>query len=219
VTSESPSATLIGDLVVVLYGNDFYTLANMGVPTATGTPTMNAITGTGLPADGGSNLAHTLGYWYVANTAGAQTISATETGSHDEEKCLVAYVLSGADTTTPIDAAAGNTGSGTTSMVAPAVSPATADAYVVTLTNTGGGGSVASYTTPAPLTEDAEIHVGGLAGVYAHAQLSVSGSTGTFTFTAASSQPYAAITAAIKTAAAGPAPYPFELLTQTPRSY
>jgi hypothetical protein len=124
-TSESPTTTKVGDLVVVVYANDFYALSNMGTPSATGTPTMNAIAG--ATGDGGSNEAHIKAWWYVANTAGAQTVSATETGAHDEEKSITAYVLTGADTTTPVDAAAGNTSTTTitTSQVAPAVSPTT----------------------------------------------------------------------------------------------
>jgi hypothetical protein len=83
-TSETPSATAVGDLVLVFHLNDFYTTTTMGTPTATGSPTLTAITGGS--ADGGSNLGHINGWWYVANTAGAQTITVTETGAHDEEK-------------------------------------------------------------------------------------------------------------------------------------
>jgi hypothetical protein len=202
-TSESPTTTKVGDLVVVVYANDFYALSNMGTPSATGTPTMNAITG--ATGDGGSNEAHIKAWWYVANTAGAQTVSATETGTHDEEKSITAYVLTGADTTTPVDAAAGNTSttSITTSQVAPAVSPTTSNAFLICQITAGGGAAAASYTTPSPLTEQFEIHAGSISGVGATNQLSASGSTGTFTFTASASTAYSSCSIAIKTATAG----------------
>jgi hypothetical protein len=207
-TSESPTTTKVGDLVVVVYANDFYALSNMGTPSATGTPTMNAIAG--ATGDGGSNEAHIKAWWYVANTAGAQTVSATESGAHDEEKSITAYVLTGADTTTPVDAAAGNTSTTTitTSQVAPAVSPTTTNAFLICQITAGGGAAAASYTTPSPLTEQFEIHAGSISGVGATNQLSASGSTGTFTFTAASSTAYSSCSIAIKTATAASATYP-----------
>jgi hypothetical protein len=211
-TSETPAATAAGDIVVVFHGNNFYAATNMVAPTATGSPTMTAITGTGLPADGGTNLAHIKPYWYQANTAGAQTISETETGTHDEEKYLIAVVLSGADTSTPIDAAAGSSGASSASFVAPAVSPTTSDAFLIAVASDGGGAMGGPFTTPATYTEDADFAVGAsnLSGVVAHKQLAVSGSTGTITFTATTAEPWAAVTLAIKTGgAAGPAAQPW----------
>jgi hypothetical protein len=208
VTTAETSATAVGDVVVIIYGNNYYALSNMGTPSATGTPTMNAITA--ATADGGSNFAHIKAWWYVANTSGAQTITATETGSHDEEKYLLAYVFSGADTTAPIDAAAGGSGGATTPNPAPSVSPTTSDAYLIAATSSGGGNWTAGYTTPAPLTENGELSVGGLAGVYATVQLSASGATGAYNFVPDGSVPYASVTIAVKvataTAAATPAP-------------
>jgi hypothetical protein len=211
-TSETPTATAAGDIVVVFHGNNFYAATNMVAPTATGSPTVTAITGTGLPADGGTNLAHIKAYWYQANTAGAQTISETETGTHDEEKYLIAVVLSGADTSTPIDAAAGSTGASSASFVAPAVSPTTSDAFLIAVASDGGGAMGGPFTTPATYTEDADFAVGAsnLSGVVAHKQLAASGSTGTITFTATTAEPWAAVTLAIKTGgAAGPAAQPW----------
>ena len=198
-TSESPTATAVGDLVVVVHGNDFYALSNMPTPTATGSPTLNAITDTGVPVDAGSNNAHIKGYWYVANTAGAQTITVTETGSHDEEKSITAFVLGGADTVTAIDDAAGNFATAT-SQVANGITAGPADDFLCIVVNSGTGSATASYTTPAPLTEEHEWHVGGYSGVVATTQLSASGATGNFTFTAANSIPYGAITIAVLTA-------------------
>jgi hypothetical protein len=203
-TSETPSATAVGDLVLVFHSNDFYTTTTMGTPTATGSPTLFAITGGS--ADGGANLGHINGWWYVANTAGAQTISVTETGTHDEEKALTVYVLSGADTTTPIDNATNTSGTTSTSDVAPSASPSTADAFVIAATVSGGGSASTGYTTPGPLTEDIDFTVGGLSGVFGSAQLSAAGATGTYTFTASTSIPWSAVTVTIRTGTAVAAP-------------
>lgn len=213
-TSESPTVTAVGDLVVVLWSNDFYTLAAMSSIAATGAPTMNAIAT--AVADGGSNLGHIKGYWYVANTAGAQTITGTETGTHDEEKSMIAYVLGGADTTTPIDNAANGTGATASTNIAPAVVPTTTTAFVIVQVSSGGGVNTASYTTPGSLTEDGEFHINtAYSGVYASAQLSASGSTGTFTFTPATSINYSAVSIAIKTASGAAVGLPE--LTMAPR--
>jgi hypothetical protein len=197
ITSESPAATQIGDLVVFFHGNDFYTAATMGTPTATGSPT---ITQVGNPlADGGANLAHIRAYWYVVNTAGAQTIQVTESGSADEDKVLVAYVLAGADTVNPIDDSAGTAAASATSQPAPSVSPTTTDALVIIHNNSGGGNAAASYISPGDVTEQYEHHAGGMSGVGATKQLAASGPTGTFEFTASQSVPWAAVTLAITT--------------------
>lgn len=210
-TSETPFPTLVGDLVVVLHLNDFYALSAMPTPVATGSPTMNAITGATL--DLGSSSGHIKGWWYVANTAGAQTITATETGLHDEEKGLIVYVFGGADTTSPIDAAATSNGTAI-NVISPSVSPTTSDAYLIVANfSAGGNTSVGPYTTPSPLTEDGEISVD-LDGVFASTQLAASGATGTFTFTGSgSNQVYGGVTIAIKRASAG-SPLPLGLVLE-----
>lgn len=189
-----------GDLALVLYRNDYYTLATMGTPSG-GSITWNAITG--ATADGGTNLAHLKAWWGVVASTAHFTVTATETGAHDEEKALDIWVLSGADTTTPIDASAGSSGASTTSQDAPTVSPSTADAFLIVTVGSGGGSAAASYTHPAGTTEQYEIHVGGLSGSVAYQQLSASGATGVRNFTASTAVPFAACSIAIKTASAG----------------
>lgn len=204
-TSETPSATSVGDLVVVFYGNDYYNLSNMGTPTATGAPTLTLQ----ATCDGGANESHIKVYTYTANTAGAQTISVTETGAHDEEKWLVVYVLSGANTSSPVDGTPGTNFSATsaTPWVAPATSPTAADSFLLIVLGAGGGAAPADFTTPAPLTERLEFHNGGASGVTAYYQLSASGSTGTFNFTPTGPASYGAVTLAIATSgAAAPTP-------------
>jgi hypothetical protein len=215
-SSESPSTTTIGDLVVVIHANDYYSLSNMATPTATGAPVVNSI----VNADGG-NLAfpHIKAWWYVANTGGAQVITETETGSHDEEKALIIFVLSGANTTTPVDAGAGSTidASGT-SHLAPTVTTVTANTLLITaLQSDGLATGPSAWATPAPLTETLEYNSGStMRGVVATYQLAATGATGTFTFTSTGSTTAVAVTFAIA-AAAGAAGYPFGITTPTPR--
>ena len=205
-TSESPSATQVGDLVVVIHCNDFYALSNMPTPTATGSPTLTAITNGA--ADGGTDLAHVKSYTYVANTAGAQTISVTETGSANEEKAIIAYVLAGADTSTPIDVAGNDTSAVEQSnWVLSAVSPTSSDAFLIGHCNSGGPGATANgHGSPGSMTErydsgDTRPNIVG-----ATEQLSASGSTGTRTFTAGTAdRPWGGVLIAIRTAS-GEAP-------------
>jgi hypothetical protein len=159
-TSESPVTTKVGDLVVVVYANDFYALSNMGTPSATGTPDDERHRGGnrrrrqqrsphqgvvvrrqhGGRADG---LRHRVG---CARRREVDHRVCPDRGGHD----------------TPVDAAAGNTSTTTitTSQVAPAVSPTTTNAFLICQITAGGGAAAASYTTPSPLTEQFEIHAG-----------------------------------------------------------
>lgn len=182
-TPSGGTAAQVGDVLLILHTNDFYALTNMAAPTVTGSPTVTAITGTGLPADGGTNEGHIKPYWAVVNTSGAQTVSTTETGSHDEEKGLVVYVLTGVDTTTPVDIAAGFNGTpGNETQTCPSVVANTSDGYLICHDNSGPTSTIA-YGSPGSMTEQYEIHVGGMSGVGATEQLSTSGATGTRTFT------------------------------------
>lgn len=199
VAASSPdSSPAIGDVAVVFHGNDFYALSNMPAPTTTGAAVLTAISGG--TADGGTNLAHIKSYTYIVNTAGTQTVTVTETGSADEDKWIVIYVLAGANNITPVDGTAGNATGNSSSQAAAAVSPTNTNSYAIIANGSGGGASAASYTSPGDVTEQYEIHTGGVSGVGATKQLSASGSTGTFTFTASGSIPWGAVTVAIATA-------------------
>jgi hypothetical protein len=202
VTPSDATAAQVGDVLLVIHGNDFYPAANMPTPTVSpGSPTLTPVPNGA--ADSGDTGAHIKSYTATVATAGAQTVSVTETGSADEEKVLVVYVLAGADAANPIDDAAATFGTSATPQPAPSVSPSTADALLICHNNSGGGASTASYITPGGMVEQYEIHVGGLSGVGATEQLVASGATGTRTFTAASSVQWAAVSIAIRSAATG----------------
>lgn len=189
-----------GDTLVIIHGNDFYALSNMPTPTVGGsTSGVTAI----VNADGGSNFAHAKSYRYNVPTTGDLVVSVTETGSADEEKVLVVFVLSGVDQSTVVDVSAGgfnSTGSGDSSPTAPSVAPLSSNAYLITHTNSGGGANVASYTPPSGMTEVYDQSSGGFMGTSgAIQQLSASGATGTKVFAAASTAPWATLSIALLT--------------------
>lgn len=200
VTSESPAATQVGDLVVVIHGNDFYALSNMPTPTATGSPAVTAVTGGA--ADGGSNEAHVKAYTYTANTGGAQTVSVTETGSADEEKCLIVYVLSGANTGTPIDVAGNNaTAANEDPWVLSSVSPTSTDAFLIAHVNTNAVSSGVD-AVPGSMTQQYRETTNVPKPAGATEQLSASGATDTRSFDATVSRPWAGVLIAINTSSA-----------------
>lgn len=223
-TSNPISATLTGtrqpqsgDLLLIIHGNDFYALSNMPTPTVGGsTSGVNPVSGGS--ADAGTNHGHIKAYTYVVGSTGDLTVSVTETGVGDEDKCLDVYVLSGADTSTPTDGAAGTFNiSATTTHDAPSVSPSSSDAYLVCHDNSGGGSSASSYTPPSGMTEQYDAQVGGISHTGATLQLSASGATGTKTFTPSGSVEYATVSIAVKSAAAGAAtPAPQPIVAPTP---
>lgn len=211
VTLNSTRQPQVDDVLVIIHQNDFFAASNMPTPTVGGSSSgVTAITNGA--ADLGSNQAHIKSYTKVITSAGDVTVSVTETGAGDEEKSLAVYVLSGADTSTPVDVA-GNGGSTTSSAShdAPSISPTSTDAFLICAANGGtgapGGGS---YTPPSGMTEDYDVSVASaMTASGASLQLSASGATGTKSFTPAGSAPYATISVAMKTAAAGAGVVPY----------
>lgn len=203
-----------GDVLCIIHCNDFYTLGAMTTPTVGGsTSGVTAITGTGLPADGGTDFAHAKPYYYVVGSTGDLTVSETETGAGDEEKGLAVFVLSGVDNGTPIDVAVGafdSSNTSTTAHICPSVSPSSSDAFLICHVNDGGGadsGPVTAY--PSGMTSAYDVDAGGMSFAGATQQLAASGATGTRTFTETLTQRnYTALTIAFKTAAAGAAADP-----------
>lgn len=202
VTSAETIATAVGDLVVVIHANNFFTLSTMGTPSATGSPTLTHI----ADSDGGTNNAHVKTWWYVANTAGAQTISVTETGTANEEKALVVYVLASADTTSPVDgtpAARFGTSTTETAPVCGSVTTSQAGSLLLHALCDGGGNPSTSYTPPAGVTKDEEWHPDGFyGGATGHKPLAGAGATGDLAWTTTGAR-YASLAIAIKAAAGG----------------
>lgn len=198
-----------GDLLVIFHGNDFYALSNMPTPTVGGS-TSGVTAVTNGSADAGNPDGHVKAYTYAVGSTGDLTVAVTETGSGDEEKVLSVYVLSGADTVSPIDGAgsgaagSASAGSGTASLVLTGVSPSGSNAYLIYHVNSGGGSAAGTpYTPPAGMTEQYDSSTGGVSYSGGIQQLASSGSTGTRTVTGSGSTTWAGVLLAVKTASAG----------------
>ena len=203
-TVATGAGTAVGDLLIIAHLNDFYALSNISAPSCTGSPTMNAITN-GV-ADGGTNEAHIKTYWCVVNTAGANTVTFTETGTHDEEKAGAIFVLTGANTSNPIDDAAGAaSATGSATVPAPSVSPTTPDALLICLACSGAGVNETSWTPPTGMSEQFDVSFNSAMGYTgATVGLTSSGATGAKNFTPAGSTPYGTVSIAVRGAAPVP---------------
>ena len=215
-TSNPVSVTLNGtrqpatdDVLVIVHFNNFYAATNMPTPTVGGS-TSGVAAITNGSADAGTNQAHVKTYTYVAASTGDLTVAVTETGSADEEKGLAVYVLTGVDTTTPVDVAGGSfSATQQTSHVLSAISPTSSDAFLLAHCHVGAGQGGAPYTVPGSMTQQYNSSVGGvMAYAGATEQLSASGSTGTRTFTPnpPDNVVWAGVLVAVKTATAGGGP-------------
>ncbi len=179
-TVTTGAGTAVNDLLVTFFGNDAYAATFMTTPTGTaGTWTFQVL---GDPATDGPHLK----IWTRFVTAGgAQTVTVAQ---HDGEEVFnTTFVLTGANTSTPVDGtpAGGSGNTNTTSMVAPSVSPTTADALLLCGVQKGGSGGAATYTPPSGMTERSDITDGTFSSQStASLVLAASGATGTKTFTA-----------------------------------
>lgn len=210
-TTRQPNT---GDLLVILHANDYYGLSNMPTPTVGGS-TSGVTAVTNGAGDAGDPNAHVKAYTYAVGSTGDLTVAVTETGSGDEEKILVVYVLSGADTASPIDggaAGAAGTASGTAqaSFVLTGVTPSGSDAYLIYHVNSGGGSAGGTpYTPPSGFTEQYDTATGGVSYCGGTKQLAVSGATGSQTVVGnGAGITWAGVLLAIKTAGGAAATSP-----------
>lgn len=205
-TSESPNTTRVGDVVCVWVANDFYTLATFPAnPTATGTPSFTQPASCVL--DAGTNDAHQKVWFYDVNTAGAQTVTATFTGTHDEERSITVIVYDGADT----DVAANQPDSagGVTSIVGASGTHATGVATLnaagsLLYCDCGGAGSTSgAYTWPNPPLEILDQAIASWGYTFAKQENVAAGSYGSYNDTDASNQVGRILTVPVKGLASG----------------
>lgn len=230
-TSATASVTLsgawqpqTGDVLHIVHKNDFYALSNMPTPTVGGSST--GVTSI-INADAGTNMGHIKTYYYVVTSTGDTTVSVTETGSHDEEKQIVVYVLAGVDTTgNPVDgSSSGFSATGIASQVIPQITGMTlANNFLIADICSGGGSSSNHYQEPATMTEAYDELVGNMNSGGATEQLASSADTGTRTFISKDGSnndaaiPWAGVMVAYKTATGGgggPITQPVNQVTET----
>lgn len=175
-----------GDLLLIFHGNNFFALTNMPTPSVGGSTSGVTLQAT---CDAGTNFSHVKAYTYVVASTGDRTVTVTETGTGDEERMLVVYVLSGADTTSPIDGTPSTAFSTTagTSRVLTSVTTTASDSMLFAHVGHGPSAGGTSVTPPsAPWVEDYDVDVSGGSAFRSsggHEQLSAAGATGTRTFT------------------------------------
>lgn len=210
--NTSPSVSLTStrqpqtnDVLLIIEGNDWDQLADLGTPTVGGSTTgVTAVTNGS--ADGGQFFAHCKAWTKVITSGGSDLTVAfgTDGGVTDEEKCIVVYVLSGVDTSTPVDIAGGNfNSSGSTSHVAPSVT-ATVAGFLICHANDGNGASSGTSTAPGSMSEQYDTVVSGsMAYTGATEQLAGTGATGTRTFAKTGNATYGAISVVMKPASGG----------------
>jgi len=196
-----------GDVLLIIHCNDYYALSNMPTPTVGGS-TSGVVAVTNGTADGGNLQGHAKSYTYVVGSTGDLTVAVDETGSADEEKGLAVYVLSGVDTTTPVDVAGAlNDALVTTGeWKAPSISPSSSNAFLICHLNSGAGlwwGT--PMTHPGDMTETVDTAAGvGMTVCGAVKQLVASGATGDKSFLGSSNtNPGVSISFAMKTAGGG----------------
>jgi hypothetical protein len=203
-TPSDATAAQVGDVLLAFHYNDFYALSAMSAPTGGPGGWQQITAGT---ADAGASSGHIKPWWAVVTSAGAQVVTFTETGTHDEEKAGVVVVLAGADGTAPIDAAANAQNNvGVTTWTVGPCSPTSSDALLIVLWGAGGGASTDSFSAlSGSMTEHSQFRDAAADGIIAYQQLSASGSTGTRAVNPATATAFVASMVAIK-AGAPPAP-------------
>jgi hypothetical protein len=145
------AGTQVGDLVVVIQVNNFYTAANLTTPTGT------AVSSWTLrhTMDGGTNDCHVKVWTGAVSTGGAQTVDTNWTTT-DEERFVAVFVISGG--AAYADAQSADTDTTSTNFVAPSVTPAAGSTDNVLLCAWGhqGGGDI-NLTVPGSMTAYTEV--------------------------------------------------------------
>jgi hypothetical protein len=198
ISFESPSTTRVGDLVLIVAGNNYYGTAEIASVVATGSPTINTIFNFSMGAAATGN-ASVAGFWYIANTAGAQTVVISGSPGTDSKSGTL-YVLGGAHATAPVnDYATGGNTSPAASWVAPQVSPTVANCLVIAHVASNTNFSTTTVTTPGSLHEDVNATPD---TTYRYVEgsttRSATGATGTYAFTPSQSVSYVSATIAIR---------------------
>lgn len=146
-----PASTAVGDLVVLIHSNDYYTLAALATPTGTAVTTW--VQKTDATYDGGSNANHVKVWTGAVTTGGASTVVANWGGPDGfEERYAQALVFTSVAT---YDVGVSAAQSANTTWTLPSVSAASVDCYLVGTCSSATGG-VTNYTFPGsmtPLTE------------------------------------------------------------------
>lgn len=192
--APKPAGTVSGD---VLYAHQFADSSTDGQMTATGWTQVGATA---------SNAGVLMKLWRKVAGGSEPSTYTFNCGSGADTLVIIRCVM-GADTTTPEDGASATATGSSASQSAPAVSPSQADSLLLcAVASSRASGGISSYTPPSGMTEEGDVQCsvpfgGFLFGSGASLQLSASGSTGTKTFLASSSQSFVASSVAVRSSA------------------
>jgi hypothetical protein len=199
-------AAAVGDLLLIIFGNDWDILSNMTLTSINPSATATEITN--FRADGGTNSAHMKAWYAPVTTAGAVTVTTDDVYNAGDEKFLAVFILSGADTTSPVDGSAnGGALTSSTTPTTPSVSPSGTVSLLFGVVQTDGinNGFGAVFTPPIGMSLQYNITDGAFARMAGITQqLSASGATGAKAFESDKSVSWVAASVAIKSAAAAP---------------
>lgn len=180
--SFTASTAVVGDRIILIVANDWYTTADMSTPTGTAVTTWN-LRHTG---DGGDFDTHSKVWEGVVTTAGGTVVTNWVVG--DEERYGGIWVTPDGQFDV---AATTDTDVNSTSHVAPSVTASAANGLLICLFSTGG--TATDYTVPGTLTFYTERDVTPFATYRAGFEnLTSAGATGTRTVTSASNTAYLA---------------------------
>jgi hypothetical protein len=202
ITFTLGAGSAVGDLLVVIFGNDFGTASGLLTPTGTAA----AIWTLQDTFDGGTNLNHTKVFTAPVTTAGAQTVVCACTDNTVEHGAAIWRIPNGA-----FDVASHANGTTSVSHVAPSLTPATNDEiYCVLWTNNDTGAGVFNYTYPgAPFVAATEQDLSPFETFgFGYEPITSGVATGTRTATASVTHPWTASAVLIKPASATAAPIP-----------
>lgn len=198
------AGTTIGDLAVVIHGDDYYTAAALTSPGGTAVSSWGTAKYT---FDGGSNLGHVKVWAAPVTTGGTSTVTTTSTNS-DNERVAAVFILYDTGNTVTFDAALGQAVASGLSADAPSVTPATAADLLLCLWMIGGGGGTSTtYTVPGTMTPYAGLDQAGQGSARFAYQLLASGAaTGVRTATLTPAQVNTTVSVLLQTSSSAGIP-------------
>lgn len=179
-----PTGAASGDLIIMMFYTAFSSAA------VTGPASWTEV----VDVDGGNAFNQMAAYWIVR---GGSAPSYTMTGGGGSSSGIHTFAITGADTTTPMDATP-TTGTKTgTNPDSPSITTVTADTLIVTMV--GDDAAAGTITVPSGFTGTTTTS-GTKAAYKAQA---ATGATGTFAWTCSTSTDWGAITIAVRPAGGG----------------
>jgi hypothetical protein len=211
----------VGDTLIVIEVNDFYTLSHLTTPTGTAVTTWTA----GPTGDGGLNHNHFAAFIGTVTNATGTVTTNYSTAPGDEERYGALLRFPSASGVSFDGSAFSGPNTTATSQAAPSVTATSGqtDDMLICVWVTDGGTGTSTYTAPGSMTAGTTRSITPfLSGLCAWEQLA-SATSGTRTATAGTSHPWCAFSLLVKNAGgggpSGPAPVIVIPPTAVVRSY